>query len=249
MVIDQCLLRLLNDLVGKKPNKKNNPVRKSLIPQFPAAESGSCGGGQSAQSRAGCLAALACVTLLTGGLAFYLIFFGKPTTDEERLAQAIKEAGGKVVVDETRPDKPVVKVICRSEPRVKEKRIIFPWRLTTSEIVHYHFTDSQLKVLVPLLLELPHLLALDLRHTDITDKGLALLLELPHLRALDLTDTDITDKGLEQLKGLVNLETLRLGGVPPSTRLTKGDVEALRKALPRTKIVFENFDHHITLPQ
>ena len=54
------------------------------------------------------------------------------------------------------------------------------------------------------------ILALDLRHTGITDDALPRLAGLICLKHLDLRNTEVSDAGLEHLKGLSRLESLDL---------------------------------------
>ena len=54
------------------------------------------------------------------------------------------------------------------------------------------------------------ILALDLRHTGITDEALPRLAGLTCLKHLDLQNTEVSDAGLEHLKGLSRLEGLDL---------------------------------------
>jgi hypothetical protein len=93
----------------------------------------------------------------------------------------------------------------------------------------YRGTDDDLAYLKAF----SHLAVLQIRHNGVTDKGLAYLKGISTLQTLELDGTKVTDAGLVHLKGLTQLRTLSL----TSTRVTPEGVEALRKALPNTKIV------------
>jgi len=98
----------------------------------------------------------------------------------------IEKWGGRVVIDEKSPGRPVISV------RLNETRI----------------TDDGLQCLKGLT----QLRKLDLDDTKITDAGLAPLKGLTQLPRLDLENTQITDAGLEYLKGMTQLEQLDLDG-------------------------------------
>ena len=106
------------------------------------------------------------------------------TTDQAKAIAEIKKLGGKVKVDETSPDKPVVGVWMRD---------------TTS-------TDAGLKWLKGLR----SLQSLDLATSKVTDAGLKNVEQLTNLRSLSLASTSVTDAGLSHLKGLTNLQSLVL---------------------------------------
>lgn len=95
-----------------------------------------------------------------------------------------KKLKGKITVDETSPDKPVIGL-----------------SLDLSDV-----TDAEL-VYLKGLAELQNL---DLSGTKITDAGLVHLTGLTKLQELRLSSTKITDDGLEQLKGLSQLQKLYL---------------------------------------
>lgn len=79
---------------------------------------------------------------------------------------------------------------------------------------------------------LTKLTSLGLCTTKITDAGLEHLTRLK-LTKLDLAATSITDAGVKHLIQLKGLAVLRLG----DTRLTQTGFDAIRKALPKCKIV------------
>ena len=76
-------------------------------------------------------------------------------------------------------------------------------------------------------------LELYLDNTGITDAGVAHLAALDDLHTLRLNGTAVSDIGLKSLTGLANLEVLTL----QDTKVTPGGVEALQKALPKTRIL------------
>jgi hypothetical protein len=77
---------------------------------------------------------------------------------------------------------------------------------------------------------------LTLNDTRVGDAGLAHLKALTGLQTLGLNGTGVGDRGLEPLKSLKALRQLDLTG----TKVTAGGVAALRKALPRCKVVAEH---------
>jgi RNA polymerase sigma factor (sigma-70 family) len=91
-------------------------------------------------------------------------------------------------------------------------------------------TDAELKELK----DLKQLIQLDLDFTKVADAGLKELKELKQLRVLYLDGTRVTDAGLKELKDLKQLSLLQLQG----TQVTNDGVRALRKALPKCKIIF-----------
>jgi hypothetical protein len=67
----------------------------------------------------------------------------------------------------------------------------------------------------------------------VTDEQLRHVGGLKNLEALDVSNTRVTDGGLEELAGLKSLRWLNFR----STEVTAAGVAALRKELPRCKIV------------
>src|SRR5205807_9451030 len=90
-------------------------------------------------------------------------------------------------------------------------------------------TDADLQTLAALT----DLQVLDLSSTGVTDRGLRYLAPLKKLRTLGLARTRVTDAGLNEIKGLTGLLSLDLTG----TKVTAAGATALRKALPRCKVV------------
>jgi hypothetical protein len=78
------------------------------------------------------------------------------------------------------------------------------------------------------LMDIQHLIWLNLANTKVTDAGLAHLADIKSLTRLHLEKTQIGDSGLEHLAGLENLEYLNLYG----TQVTDEGIEQL-KSLPK----------------
>lgn len=78
----------------------------------------------------------------------------------------------------------------------------------------------------------PDLAALSLKHTRISDAGLAHVGKMTGLRVLDLTGLDISDRGLAHLKALTNLTGLDVA----DTKVSSEGMAALKKALPKLQI-------------
>jgi beta-lactamase regulating signal transducer with metallopeptidase domain len=109
----------------------------------------------------------------------------KDGTEQAKAIAEIEKLGGKVIVDEKSPDKPVPLIDLRET------------KVTDAGLEHLK-GFSQLQYLF-------------LGHTDVTDAGLEHLKGLSQLQMLDLSGTKVTDAGLEHLKGLTQLQTLFLG--------------------------------------
>ena len=128
----------------------------------------------------------------------------KVAMDQVRLYQ------GKVDVDESSPDKAVVRV----------------------DLTNYQLDDMSVADFVTLLGVLPRLTALEFKSAKITDAGLVHLKSLPQLRILRLENAVITDAGVAQLKEFNYLEVLNLKG----TKITDAGVKDLQQALPKLKV-------------
>jgi len=103
-----------------------------------------------------------------------------------------------------------------------------PW-LESLAIGDSRITD----VGVTKLLKLRRLRELDLNDSDITGLTIGQLALLPMLRRLDLSGTKLSDERIPQLSTLGNLDELGVF----RTQLTSKGVEALREALPDTRIL------------
>lgn len=126
----------------------------------------------------------------------------RDSSKRTRLVEEVTRLGGKVEFDETRADKPIVKVDLHGTP----------------------VTNDELAILQNSLAELKQLRYLDLRLTGIGDEGVAKLGKLKSLQTLNLFRTLTGDVGLAHLKKLTNLETLLIGG----TKVTDAGLTHLR---------------------
>lgn len=134
------------------------------------------------------------------------------------VAQAVrmlKSFGAEITRDETRPGKPVIRVI------LDQNLIGKPPKATDARLVY--------------LTALTDLQEVSLLSGTVTDAGLAHLKALPALRRLNLAGTKVTDAGLAQLRKLPKLEWVDLG----STKVTAAGVASLKKALPKVTIDLE----------
>lgn len=102
------------------------------------------------------------------------------------------------------------------------------------EILNLLRTDTHDQEL-PAVAELKGLKDLGLARTLVTDAGLKHLAGMSKLTHLDLCRTKVTDAGLKHLVGMQGLKVLDLMG----TDVTPAGVEALRKALPGCRILWE----------
>jgi hypothetical protein len=128
----------------------------------------------------------------------------------QRAFDAIKGYHGTFAVDETSPDRPVVRVDLRA----------------------YQVDDDAVVEFANLLQAFPQLSELQFRSPKITDAGLAQLRSLPGLRKVSLENAAITDAGLTHLYPLTQLQELCLKG----TSVTDTGVRGLQKALPAVKV-------------
>src|SRR5262249_11586416 len=175
---------------------------------------------------------------------------GQHSPDQrERTLNLIKQLGGSVVFDETRPERPIIRVDLNG-PRVTDavvdqlRGLIF---LQTLYLCETKITDAGLAN----LREMRDLRVLYVTYDSITDRGLEELARLKNLEELGLSFTDITDAGLTNLGKLRMLRTLALShtgvsdaGLPRLKRLklealfldgtlvTKAGLEDLIKDMP-----------------
>ena len=150
-------------------------------------------------SKTTCRAALLvlAILLLSTGVAT-----ARDNSKRVRLLAEITRLGGKVEFDETRLDKPIVKVDLHGT------------QVTNDDLAVLKNSDQELK----------ELRYLDLRLTKIGDEGVAKLANLKSLQTLNLFRTQLGDAGLARLKKLTNLETLLIGG----TKVTDAGLTSLR---------------------
>ena len=76
---------------------------------------------------------------------------------------------------------------------------------------------------------------LDAYDTRVSDEGMAALARSPRLRFLFLPGAKVTDAGLKHLQSVRTLKKLHLGACP----VTEAGVDALRRALPGTEVIFK----------
>jgi hypothetical protein len=128
----------------------------------------------------------------------------------QRAFDAIQAYHGTFEVDQTSPDRPVVRVDLRSYP----------------------LDDDAVAEFAKLLQAFPRLAELHFKSTKITDAGLAHLGSLPQLRRVSLENAPITDAGLRHLRALTQLQELCLKG----SKVTDTGVQELQKAQPTVKV-------------
>lgn len=141
-------------------------------------------------------------------LAGFLAAAGPGRFTAKQAQEAIEKAGGKIETS--------------SGNGVTHTTVTFP-----------KMTDDELKPLVPALQALPHLYALNLVSTDVTDKGVALLKPLAGLEVLHLHETRVTDKCIPALKAMPKLQSVVLS----KTGITPAGVRQLRQAKPLMTII------------
>jgi len=117
-----------------------------------------------------------------------------PNLSKDRVIAEVERFGGKVDLDETGPDKPIVKI----------------------DLHATQVTDAELKFLANSGNALRQLRYLDLRLTHIGDDGAVNLRGLTSLETLNLFRTQVGDRGLAYLKKLTKLHTLLIGGTKVS---------------------------------
>jgi hypothetical protein len=110
------------------------------------------------------------------------------------------------------------------------KQLVGLKNLTALYLGRSGVTDLGLKALPGL----KDLTTLELAQTKVTAKGMKDLARCEKLTILVLNNTEVTDAGLKELAELKNLTTLGVS----STKVTEKGAEALRKALPKCKIIY-----------
>jgi hypothetical protein len=110
--------------------------------------------------------------------------YGQGNYDQARAIATIVRWGGKVTLDENRPDKPATAVVWNEGS------------ITNETIVN--------------LRELTELQSLELKCHDVKDAGLANIKGLSQLRCLSIGGSTLTDASLTNLKGLRKLESLSI---------------------------------------
>jgi len=99
------------------------------------------------------------------------------------------------------------------------------------KIGHTRITDAG----IAHLRNLKNLQILCIDRLEVTDAGLGHLEGLKNLRNLNLASTNVSNDAVDVLKSLTHLEELDLTG----TKITAEGIEAIRKALPNCKVVWE----------
>ena len=129
---------------------------------------------------------------------------------QQRAFDQIRGFHGKFDVDETRPERPVVRV----------------------DLKYYEVSDDEVALLAQVLRAFPQLKSLEFKSTKITDAGLAHLARMSQLQSLVLENAVITNDGLMHIKQLTKLERLDLKG----TKVTEAGIVEFRKTLPNARI-------------
>ena len=143
-----------------------------------------------------CLSILVLLTLSGTALA-------ETGSKKAQVVTEVTKLGGKVEFDETRVDKPIIKIDLHST----------------------QVTEADLALLNEARKDLKELRYLDLRLTHIGDAGVAHLRNLDSLQTLNLFRTNLGDQGLARLKNLTQLQTLLIGG----TKVTDAGLVYLKR--------------------
>ena len=173
----------------------------------------------------------------------------------EQVEAFIKGLGGKVTVDTTRPDRPVVAIDLHLTQAADADLESLRTQATLRSLNLYgtRITDAGLKPVGALtglqsldlnetavtdaglqhLQRLTQLKELRLYHTHVSDDGFSSLHSLTSLQNLTLSGPQISDRGLVQLKGLHNLKQLLLY----QTHVTATGIQELKKAVPGVQII------------
>lgn len=134
---------------------------------------------------------LSLLFLITAGVVNHAYGYGPaPNSTKEQVIAEVARLGGKIELDETRVDKPIIKIDLHGTP----------------------ITDADLVFLNNAKRDLRSLRYLDLRLTHIGDAGVRHLRNLTSLQILNLFRTNLGDKGLDYIKNLTQLQTLLIGG-------------------------------------
>lgn len=143
-----------------------------------------------------CLSVL--VLLTVAGTAW-----AEARSKKDQVVAEVNRLGGKVEFDETRVDRPIIKIDLHST----------------------QITDTDLAFLNDARKNLKELRYLDLRLTHIGDAGVAHLRNLDSLQTLNLFRANLGDQGLARLKKLTQLQTLLIGG----TKVTDAGLVYLKR--------------------
>jgi beta-lactamase regulating signal transducer with metallopeptidase domain/Leucine-rich repeat (LRR) protein len=174
----------------------------------------------------------------------------KDGTEQAKATAEIEKLGGKVIVDEKNPAKPVIGVDLTGT-KVTDAGLEhlkgLP-KLQSLKLYRTKVTDEGLKHLKGLT----NLQSLALEETGVTDEGLEHLQGLPKLQSLKLYRTKVTDEGLKHLKGLTNLQSLALeesGVTDEGLEHLQGLPKLQSLKLYRTKVTDEGLKHLKGLPR
>ena len=143
----------------------------------------------------------------------------------------LEKMGGKAVVDETSPDKPVISVNFNGS-RATDAGLVHLKRLPKLRALDLSWSavsDAGLENLAGLT----RLQSLNLTATRVTDAGLVHFATLTSLHSLNLAGTQVSDTGLEYLKGLSALQSLNLMG----TNITEAGIRGLQETIPNCAVL------------
>ena len=140
-------------------------------------------------------------TILASPFAILFVVLTCPTASQADEASAIawvEQNKGKVIRDETHPDRPVVEVHTYNYLGGDGKKV----------------TDAGLNQIAAFT----KLKRLDLSGSHVTDAGMATLARCKNLEELNLSDTEVTDEGIEKLAPLKSLRVVELSSMPITDR-------------------------------
>jgi hypothetical protein len=170
-------------------------------------------------------------TRRVGPAFLLLVMVGSTRADEASAIAALEQLKAKIVRDELKPGRPVIRVTL---PGVKALNAGLKDLKELKELKEAYFTfcnvtDAGLKDIN----DLKQLEKLGLWGTKVTDAGLKDLKGLNNLTYLNLSSTKVTDAGLKDLIYFQQLKELDL----KRTKVTEAGVKELQKALPGCKIL------------
>ncbi|HVZ57604.1 MAG TPA: c-type cytochrome domain-containing protein [Chitinophagaceae bacterium] len=152
-----------------------------------------------------------------------------PPADQQALA-ALRQAGA--VVLPLGQETHYLSVILRNAPAFSDSslRLLLPLReqLLWLDLAHTRVTDRGLRDLA----QLAGLTRLHLEYTRVGDSALAALQSLTHLRYLNLAGTAVTGRGLSQLKNLKELRNIYVYG----SRVDRSGWANLQRWFPRAAL-------------
>ena len=164
-------------------------------------------------------------------LVLSALLLGRETTGETSKSQdeavaAIEKLGGKVVVDQSRPEKPVIGVDFGWNKRVTDRDLevlkSFP-HLRSVMLEKTNITDAGIEH----LRSFSRLKSLNIAATSVTESVMEFIGGLPELESLNISKLPVSDEGLRQLRGLTELEYLNLGIIESITDAGLENLEGL----------------------